>query len=90
MSAKEAKFQAGQKVSGALPRLLRTRDAAQYCGLKKSTLEKLRCYGGGPRFIRRSRSVFYPLVELNAWLNGLTRFRNTSEADAARESGKPT
>ena len=68
------------------PRLLRTRDAARYCGLAKSTLEKLRCYGGGPKFIRRSKSVFYAVDDLDEYLAGLPRFRSTSEADAAREA----
>ena len=90
MSAKEAKFHAGQKVSGALPRLLRTADAARYCGFAKSSFEKFRCYGGGSRFIRRGRSVFYDLGDLDDWLASLPRYENTCEADAARESGKPT
>jgi len=63
MSKKEAKFHAGQKVGGALPRLLRTADAARYCGFAKSSFEKFRCYGGGSRFIRRGRSVFYDLCQ---------------------------
>ena len=72
------------------PRLLRTADAARYCGFAKSSFEKFRCYGGGSRFIRRGRSVFYDLGDLDDWLASLPRYENTSEADAARESGKPT
>ena len=82
MSAKEAKFHAGQKVSGS--RLLRTANAARYCGFSKSTLEKWRCVGGGPPFIRRGKSVFYALDDLDEWLDSLPRFRNTAEADSAR------
>ncbi len=68
------------------PRLLRTADAARYCGFSKSTLEKLRCYGGGPAFVRRGRSVFYDVHDLDDWLASLNRFHSTSEADAAREA----
>ena len=65
------------------PRLLRTRDASRYCGLAKSTMEKFRVYGGGPRFIRRGKSVFYDVQDLDAWLASLPRFESTSEADLA-------
>lgn len=64
-------------------RLLRTRDAATYCGFKKSTFEKYRVTGGGPRFIRRGKSVFYDVVDLDSWLVSLPRFESTSEADLA-------
>ena len=63
------------------PRLLRTRDAASYCGLAKSTLEKLRCTGGGPQFTRRGKAVFYPIECLDEFLAALPRFGSTSEAD---------
>lgn len=68
------------------PRLLRTRDAARYCGFAKSTLDKLRCTGGGPQFTRRGKAVYYPIECLDDWLASLPRFENTSEADAAREA----
>ena len=68
------------------PRLLRTRDAARYCGLAKSTLEKLRCYGGGPQFTRRGKAVFYPIESLDEYLASLPRFNSTSEADANQEA----
>ena len=72
-----------------IPRLLRTRDAAAYCGFSKSTFEKYRVAGGGSRFVRRGRSIFYDTRDLEAWLADLPRFRTTSEADAARESAEP-
>ena len=34
---------------------------------KPSTLAKLRCVGGGPRFRRDGRLVVYPVSELDAW-----------------------
>ncbi len=68
------------------PRLLRTPEAARYCGFSKSTFEKLRCYGGGPDFIRRGKSVLYTIDDLDRWLEALPRFSNTSEADIAEHS----
>ncbi len=62
-------------------RLLRTVDAAQYCGFSKSTLEKLRCTGTGPVFIRRGRAVFYDVKNLDEWLAALPRYRSTSDPD---------
>ena len=55
-----------------VPRLLRTRDAARHCGFSKSTFEKLRCRGGGPDFVRRGRSIFYALDDLELWLDAET------------------
>ena len=65
------------------PRLLRTREAAAYCGFSKSTFEKYRCYGGGARFIRRGSAVYYDVQDLDDWLAALPRFESTSQADAA-------
>jgi predicted DNA-binding transcriptional regulator AlpA len=61
------------------PRLLRTQAAATYCGFTKSTFEKMRCYGTGPRFVRRGASVFYDLRDLDEWLGSLPRFTSTSD-----------
>jgi hypothetical protein len=68
------------------PRLLRTKTAAAYCGLAKSTLEKLRCTGGGPQFTRRGKAVFYPIECLDEYLASLPRFSSTSEADAGHQA----
>ncbi len=72
------------------PRLLRTLDAARYCGFSKSTFEKWRCVGGGPAFIRRGKAVYYDIQNLDDWLAALPRYRSTSEADAAREADGAT
>ena len=68
-----------------MSRLLRTAPAAEHCGFKKSTFEKWRCTGEGPDFIRRGKSVFYDIEDLDRWLADLPRFSSTSEADAARQ-----
>lgn len=49
--------------------VLRTPAAAQHLGLATSTLEKLRVFGGGPRFLRIGvRAVGYSLPDLDNWL----------------------
>jgi predicted DNA-binding transcriptional regulator AlpA len=48
--------------------MLRTADAAEYCGSSASTFEKLRLTGGGPRFIKLGRRVVYAPVDLDDWL----------------------
>jgi predicted DNA-binding transcriptional regulator AlpA len=51
--------------------VLRTPEAAIYCGLSESTLEKRRLTGDGPRFVRLGgRAVGYAIEDLDAWLDG--------------------
>jgi predicted DNA-binding transcriptional regulator AlpA len=50
------------------PRMVDTATAAQYVGLAKNTLEKMRLYGGGPRFSKYGRAVRYSVTELDAWI----------------------
>ena len=50
------------------PRMVDTATAAQYVGLAKNTLEKMRLYGGGPRFSKYGRAVRYSVSELDAWI----------------------
>lgn len=53
--------------------LLSTKQAAAHLNLAPATLEKWRCVGGGPRFIRYSaRCIRYSLDDLNSWLNQRT------------------
>ncbi|WP_332699804.1 helix-turn-helix transcriptional regulator [Bosea sp. (in: a-proteobacteria)] len=47
---------------------IRVREAADYVGLSKSTLDKLRCYGTGPRYFKLGRAVVYSTVDLDAWV----------------------
>jgi excisionase family DNA binding protein len=47
---------------------MNTDAAAQYTGLGRSTIEKLRVYGGGPRYLKLGRSVRYRAEDLDAWL----------------------
>lgn len=68
-----------------LRELLRTSGAAAITGLSISTLNKLRCAGGGPAFLKLGRAIRYDLHDLNEWL-GAKRRKNTSEATPHRRS----
>ena len=59
-------------------RRLRTPEAAKYLGLSKSTLEKYRLTGGGPRYAKLGKIVTYDPAELDAWADARTR-TSTSE-----------
>ena len=58
--------------------LLRTSGAAAKTGLSVSTLNKLRCSGGGPAFLKLGRAVRYKPVDLKDWLDS-RRVMSTSE-----------
>ncbi len=47
---------------------LRVLKAAEYVGLSKSTLDKLRCYGTGPIYFKLGRAVVYRTSDLDAWV----------------------
>lgn len=47
---------------------LKTPQAAQYLGLAVSTLNKWRCHGGGPKFLKLGRAVRYRQEDLDAFL----------------------
>jgi predicted DNA-binding transcriptional regulator AlpA len=49
-------------------KVMRTAQAAEHVGLSASTLEKLRVFGGGPRFIKLGKTVVYDTADLDAWL----------------------
>ena len=59
-------------------RRLRTKDAADYIGLSKSTLEKMRVTGGGPVYSALGRIVVYDVGDLDAFVEVRKR-RSTSE-----------
>jgi excisionase family DNA binding protein len=47
---------------------LDTKQAAQYLGLKKNTLEVWRVKGGGPTFVKFGRAVRYRIQDLDAYV----------------------
>lgn len=58
--------------------VLRTAEAAAYCGSSASTFEKLRITGGGPPYSKIGRRVVYRVEDLDAWLAANQR-RSTSD-----------
>ena len=66
---------------------MRVPEAAHYLGLAQSTLNKLRCTGGGPKFAKiGTRVVVYDPRDLDEWLEVRT-CRSTSEYQS-RQSGE--
>ena len=64
-------------------RLWRTREVADYTGLGKSTLDKLRLSRGGCPYIRVGRVVLYDPDDVDAWLTA-------SRHEHPRPEEKPT
>ncbi len=68
----------------AEPRLLDVRDAARRLGLSKFTLDKMRCAGTGPCFIRATaRAVRYDPADLDAFASARRRTSTMDEALSA-------
>ena len=63
---------------GALRGVLTTREAAAYLGLATSTLNKWRCDGDGPHFLKLGRAVRYRQDDLDRFLKK-RMFRSTAE-----------
>ena len=59
-------------------RMLPAREAADLSGLSKSTLDKMRVFGGGPPYLKIGRRVVYDPADLDQWLVSHRR-RSTSE-----------
>lgn len=53
--------------------------AADYLGLKRTTLEAWRCRGGGPKFVKLGRLVKYRRADLDDFVSSRVR-SHTSEA----------
>jgi hypothetical protein len=56
--------------------------AAVYTGFGEGYLNKLRCKGGGPTYLKRNGVIRYDLDDLDAWLEAGKR-RSTSATEAA-------
>jgi hypothetical protein len=65
--------------------LLTPQEAAADRRVSKSYLDKLRVYGGGPKFLRFGRKILYPKTELDLWASERL-FGSTSEY---RDEGNP-
>lgn len=61
--------------------LLDVRQAAARLGLSKSTLDKMRCRGVGPKFVKSTNhAVRYDPKDLDAWIEARRR-QSTERAD---------
>ena len=58
--------------------LLTQREAATLLKLSIRSLERMRCIGGGPRYVRAGHSIRYREADLEAWVASRT-VSNTSE-----------
>lgn len=51
---------------------MNTKQAANHLSLARQTLEKWRCTGGGPPFVRHGRMIRYRVSDLEEWAQGKT------------------
>jgi predicted DNA-binding transcriptional regulator AlpA len=61
---------------------LKVTEAAERLRLSKSTLDKLRCHGGGPTYFKLGRTVVYSVGDLDAWM--ASRRRESTANDNAK------
>ena len=61
---------------------IRVKEAASYVGLSKSSLDKLRCFGGGPRFFKLGRAVIYDVADLDVWVSERARSNTWQPANS--------
>lgn len=47
---------------------IRVKQATGYVGLSKSSLDKLRHFGGGPEYFKLGRAVVYNTDDLDVWM----------------------
>ncbi len=69
-----------------LEKLLTEKELSRWLGLSLPTLQRLRCYGGGPRFVRLSlRRIGYRRVDVEVWLASRTaeQLQNTAGSDSS-------
>jgi excisionase family DNA binding protein len=49
-------------------RIMNTLEAARYLGLSKSTVEKMRHFGTGPRYYKLTHLCRYHAADLDSWM----------------------
>ncbi|MGX0962749.1 putative DNA-binding transcriptional regulator AlpA [Bradyrhizobium japonicum] len=64
---------------------LKVTEAAEHLRVSKSTLDKLRVYGGGPTYFKLGRSVVYAVADLDSWMASR---RRSATAVAANDNSK--
>jgi len=66
-------------IKGGISMMFTTDKAAEYLGLRDTTLEAWRCRGGGPVFLKLGKAVRYRKEDLDKFLDARAR-TSTSEA----------
>ena len=61
---------------------LSVEDAAVYIGLSVSTLNKMRIWGNGPKYLKLGRRILYDTTQLDNWMADKLRSK-TSDARTA-------
>jgi predicted DNA-binding transcriptional regulator AlpA len=70
--------------------ILTTDQAAAHLALGRSTLEKWRVWGTGPKFIKLGlRRVGYHKTDLDEWISARPRHASTSQVETLRGPGRP-
>lgn len=62
---------------------LRVKKAAEYLGVSKSLLDKLRCYGGGPVYAKLGATVLYTTADLDDWVASKRVAANDDKTEVA-------
>jgi len=62
-----------------------THNASTYVGLSAKTMAMMRCYGTGPKYVKRGR-IFYFKEDLDSWLNASGRFTSTAQEQQAKNT----
>jgi hypothetical protein len=71
-------------LDAAFARYVGTHEAARLIGLSARTLEKYRCYGGGPVYLKIGGRVVYRQADLEAWARQTARRSTHDTADATQ------
>ncbi len=65
-----------------MEKLIDEKQVEKFYGLKQSSLQKWRCLGGGPNFIKIGRSVRYRPSDIESFINDHLRI-STSDPGSA-------
>ncbi|MCS3896032.1 excisionase family DNA binding protein [Bradyrhizobium japonicum USDA 38] len=65
---------------------LKVTEAAEHLRVSKSTLDKLRVYGGGPIYFKLGRSIVYSRTDLDAWMASRRRESTANDNNRSAEA----
>ena len=66
-----------------MDRLLNEKEVEQLYGISKRWLQKRRCIGGGPVFIKIGKSVRYRISDIESYLQAHRRISTSDPGDEA-------